>query len=94
MLNEKNMAFSKCIRCQTCDGFPCLVHAKADAETIGVRPAIEFPNVTLMIHAKVIKLNTNPAGTMVEEVIVEIEGKTEVFRISSCYCILRGNKFG
>ena len=63
MLNEKNMPFSKCIRCQTCDGFPCLVHAKADAEMIGVRPAIEFPNVTLMRNAKALKLNTNPAGT-------------------------------
>ena len=60
--------------------FPCLVHAKADAEMIGVRPAIEYPNVTLMINAKAIKLNTNPAGTVVEEVIVEVEGKPEVFR--------------
>jgi choline dehydrogenase-like flavoprotein len=80
MLNEKNMPFSKCIRCQTCDGFPCMVHAKADAEMIGVRPAIEYPNVTLMINAKAVKLNTNPAGTRVEEVIVEVEGKLEVFR--------------
>ena len=41
ILNEKNMPFSQCIRCQTCDGFPCLVHAKADAEMIAVRPALE-----------------------------------------------------
>ena len=80
MLNEKNMPFSTCIRCQTCDGFPCLVHAKADAEMIGVRPAIEFPNVTLMTNAKAVKLNTNSAGTAVNEVVVEIEGKTEIFR--------------
>ena len=80
MLNEKNMPNSKCIRCQTCDGFPCLVHAKADAEMIGVRPALEFPNVTLMIDAKVLKLNTNSTGTQVKEVIVQIEGKEEVFR--------------
>jgi choline dehydrogenase-like flavoprotein len=79
MLNEKEMPFSKCIRCQTCDGFPCLVHAKADAEVISVRPAIEFPNVNLMTNAKAIKLNTNAAGTCVDEVIVEIEGKYEVF---------------
>ena len=25
MLNEPDMAYSTCIRCQTCDGFPCLV---------------------------------------------------------------------
>src|SRR6266540_1500961 len=34
MLNEQDMAYSTCIRCQTCDGFPCLVHAKSDAEVV------------------------------------------------------------
>src|SRR5215471_13541737 len=29
MLNESNPAQSRCIRCETCDGFPCLVHAKS-----------------------------------------------------------------
>ena len=48
-----------CIRCQTCDGFPCLVHAKSDAEMLGVRPALEFPNVTLLRNSEVLKLNTN-----------------------------------
>jgi choline dehydrogenase-like flavoprotein len=46
MLDERNMAYSACIRCQTCDGFPCLVHAKSDAEVVAVRPALEFSNVT------------------------------------------------
>ena len=32
------MPFSKCVRCDNCDGFPCLVHAKSDAEVIA-RPA-------------------------------------------------------
>src|SRR5262249_60951976 len=36
VLDERNMAYSTCIRCQTCDGFPCLVHAKSDAETVAV----------------------------------------------------------
>jgi choline dehydrogenase-like flavoprotein len=65
MLNEANMAYSACIRCQTCDGFPCLVHAKSDAEVVAVRPALEFPNVTLIRNAKAVKLETNAAGTMV-----------------------------
>jgi len=30
MLDEKNMHNSRCIRCNTCDGFPCLVYAKSD----------------------------------------------------------------
>ena len=35
-----DMVNSRCIRCQTCDGFPCLVQAKSDAEMLGVRPAL------------------------------------------------------
>nr|NGX27812.1 6'''-hydroxyparomomycin C oxidase [Chlamydiota bacterium] len=80
MLNEKNMAFGRCVRCATCDGFPCLVQAKSDAEMMGVRPSIENPNVTLITGAKVLKLNTNPEGTAVKEVVVEIDGKTETFQ--------------
>src|SRR5262245_4164928 len=79
MLNEQDMANSKCIRCQTCDGFPCLVHAKSDAETLGVRPALQFPNVTLLRNAKVLKINTNANGTAVKEVVVERGGATETF---------------
>ena len=71
MLNEADMPYSNCVRCSTCDGFPCLVHAKSDAEVLGVRPALEHENVTLLTHATVVKLNTNPAGTAVTEVVVE-----------------------
>jgi choline dehydrogenase-like flavoprotein len=80
MLNEANMAYSTCIRCKTCDGFPCLVHAKSDAEIVAVRPALEFPNVTLMRNAKAVKLETNSPGTAVTQVIAEVEGKQDVFR--------------
>lgn len=80
MLNEANMAYSNCIRCQTCDGFPCLVHAKADAEIVAVRPALEFPNVRLMRNAKAVKLETNAAGTVVTEVVAEVDGKQDVYR--------------
>jgi choline dehydrogenase-like flavoprotein len=82
MLDEKNPAQSKCIRCQTCDGFPCLVQAKADAEMVGVRPALEYPNVTLLTNAKAVKLNTDPSGKSISEVAVEIEGRIETFTAS------------
>ncbi len=75
MLNEGNMPYSKCVRCSTCDGFPCLVHAKSDAEVLGVRPALEHPNVTLLTNAEVVALNTNPAGTAITEVVVERAGE-------------------
>ena len=79
MLNEEDMAYSRCIRCRTCDGFPCLVHAKCDAEVIAVRPALERPNVTLMRNARALKLETNAAGTAVVGVLAEVNGAQERF---------------
>jgi choline dehydrogenase-like flavoprotein len=76
-LNEANLPYSICIRSQTCDGFPCLLHAKSDAEVLGVRPALEHSNVTLLTNAQVVKLETNEAGTAVTEVVVERDGETE-----------------
>ena len=37
MLDESDPQKSRCIRCETCDGFPCLVHAKSDAQVIARR---------------------------------------------------------
>jgi choline dehydrogenase-like flavoprotein len=79
MLDEANPPFSRCIRCATCDGFPCLVHAKSDAEVLGVRPALEHPNVTLVTNAEVVRLETNPAGTAVTGVMVDHDGARETF---------------
>src|SRR6476660_439655 len=79
MLTEDNMPYSRCVRCATCDGFPCLVHAKSDADVLAVRPALEHSNVTLVTNAKAVKLETNEAGTAVTEVVVEREGATETF---------------
>jgi choline dehydrogenase-like flavoprotein len=79
MLDEQHMEDSKCIRCQTCDGFPCLVQAKADAEEIGVRPALRYPNVTLLRNVRVVKLHTTPSGRAVQDVEVERDGKTDTF---------------
>jgi choline dehydrogenase-like flavoprotein len=80
LLDEQQPQFSACIRCENCDGFPCFVHAKSDAEVLGVRPALAHPNVTLLTDAMVVKLNTNPAGTAVTEVVVERGGKRETYQ--------------
>lgn len=79
MLNEQNPPQSRCIRCQTCDGFPCLVQAKADAEMVGMRPALESSNVTLLTNAKALKLNTNAAGSSVTSVEVDVAGQKTTF---------------
>src|SRR5262249_38193697 len=58
-LLERQMEASPCIRCATCDGFPCLVQAKSDAEIFGVRPALMHPNVTLVTNAHAVRLQTD-----------------------------------
>jgi choline dehydrogenase-like flavoprotein len=67
------------VRCAFCDGFPCPLHAKSDAEVHGVRPALEHPNVTLLTKATALRLGTNPAGTAVTEVVVDHDGESETF---------------
>jgi len=77
LIDESNMPYSACVRCANCDGFPCVVHAKADAEVIGVRPALEHPNVTLLTNTRVVRLETDDAGTTVSKVVAEHNGSTE-----------------
>jgi len=78
-IDEKNPNRSQCIRCGTCDGFPCLVRAKADAQVLAVDPALEFPNVTLLTNAFVERLETIPSGRAVSKVIVRRNGGREEY---------------
>jgi choline dehydrogenase-like flavoprotein len=77
MLDESHRAMSTCIRCTWCDGYPCLVHAKSDAESIAVRPILAQPNVTLLVNADVQKLDTDASGRTVTGVVVSREGAEE-----------------
>ena len=79
MLDEQNPQQSRCIRCDTCDGFPCLVQAKADAQVICVDPALRHPNVTLLTDAYVERLDTTSSGREVNRVIVSRNGETETY---------------
>lgn len=79
LLNEHQRHDSPCIRCNTCDGFPCLVHAKADAETICVRPALRHPNVTMLTNAQVTRLGTNATGNEITAVEVLHNGVPETY---------------
>lgn len=47
-LDERDPRASRCIRCNTCDGFPCLVQAKSDAQVCAVEPALGSRQVTLL----------------------------------------------
>ena len=81
-LDETNRPYSLCVRCSSCDGYPCLVHAKSDAELLGVRPALEHANVTLLTNAEVVELETDPGGTTVTGVVVERDGSREHYAAS------------
>lgn len=70
---------SPCIRCNTCDGFPCLVDAKNDSDTTCVRPALAHPNVSLVTEATVLRLLTDAAGTSITGVVAEVQGTPEEF---------------
>jgi choline dehydrogenase-like flavoprotein len=79
-LNERALEASACIRCATCDGFPCLVQAKSDAEMMGVRPALAHPNVTLLTNAEAVRLQTDAAGGTVSGVEALVKGQPTVFK--------------
>ncbi|QVL57081.1 MAG: GMC family oxidoreductase [Simkaniaceae bacterium] len=79
-LNEQNRERSECIRCDTCDGFPCMVDAKADAHTTCIRKALEQKNVTLKRNVKVNRLITDDSGKRVTEIEGEEEGKKVTFK--------------
>jgi len=79
LLDEDDRPRSTCIRCTWCDGYPCLVHAKSDAETIAVRPLLDAPNVTLLVGAEVVRLETDPTGRTVTDVVVNRRGQREVY---------------
>jgi choline dehydrogenase-like flavoprotein len=91
MLDEKDPRRSTCIRCDTCDGFPCLMYAKSDAQVVCVDPALQRPNVSLITGAFVRRLETSPTGREVTKVIVERNGAAEEYSanivIASCGAI-------
>jgi len=78
-LNEVDRSLGSCIRCNTCDGFPCLTRGKADAEVNCIQPARQHPNVTLLTEAKVTRLLTSPSGREVTHVEALIDGELQRF---------------
>ena len=78
-LTESNSRTSKCIRCQTCDGFPCLVHAKSDSQVICVDSALKHPGVTLLTNSYVERLETTSSGREISSVVVRRNGDREVY---------------
>lgn len=70
-----------CIRCDTCDPYPCLLNAKLDAQTACVDPAVQHDNVTLLTNTRVTRLLTAADGRRVNR--VEIETDTGLSTLSA-----------
>jgi choline dehydrogenase-like flavoprotein len=75
MLDESNPRKSRCIRCGTCDGHPCLVNAKADAQVCCVDPALETGNIELLTNTTVQRLLTSASGREVTGVEATRDGE-------------------
>ena len=75
--DENDPSARPCIRCQTCDPFPCKLHAKCDAETVGINPALVEGEgrVELWEHAKVLKLLPAACGKRCRGVLVQRDGQ-------------------
>lgn len=71
----------KCIRCKTCDGFPCKLHAKGDADVCCVRPALENDNVEIWTGTKAQQILTDATGK--KATAVEVERNGEVMIVSA-----------
>jgi choline dehydrogenase-like flavoprotein len=67
-------AGGSCIRCATCDGFPCRLGAKSDAETCGIDPALATGNARLVTGARVRRIATDRSGKRVDHLLADTRG--------------------
>ena len=65
-----------CVLCNTCNSFPCKIHAKSDAEVCCVRESLQQPTVSLWTNAFARRLVTDPSGRKVEAVEVDRNGES------------------
>lgn len=70
-----------CVLCNTCNSFPCKIHAKSDAEVCAVRLATANANVTLWTNAFARRLITDSTGRRIES--VEVERNRRVEKVSA-----------
>lgn len=63
-----------CVRCQTCDGFPCRLGAKSDAETCALGPALAGGSVRLLTGARILQVELDPNGR-VARLVGDVDGE-------------------
>ena len=65
----------RCIRCQTCDAYPCPYDAKGDADVCAMRPALKFPDIRLLTGATVTRVEAAQDGRAVTGLEVSRNGE-------------------
>lgn len=61
------------------DGFPDPTESKGDSHVMGIKKALEYPNVSLLVNTLVKKLMTNATGNKITRVVTETNGVEELF---------------
>jgi choline dehydrogenase-like flavoprotein len=72
-------AAGSCILCRTCDGFPCQIAQKNDAETCALEPALATGRVELRTKAFARRVLLSGDGRKVEAVEVEENGEIKLY---------------
>jgi len=78
-----------CIRCKTCDAFPCRVLAKSDAEVCVTAPALASPDVSMLTGARAIVLRTDPTGRRIIGLEIDLDGARRTI-VASTYVVAAG----
>jgi choline dehydrogenase-like flavoprotein len=60
----------RCVRCATCDGFPCRLGAKSDAETCAIDPALADTGLRLATGSRVMRIVPDGSGRRVDHLVV------------------------
>ncbi len=63
-----------CVLCGTCDGFPCLVDAKGDADVFALRPAVRG-GAEILTRTRIDRLLTSEDGKKVVEALGSRDGR-------------------
>lgn len=78
----------RCVRCGTCDSYPCMVDAKGEADVAAMRPALQSGNITLLTNSTVTKIVTRSDGTEVAG--LEVRGPHGRFMVRASRYVLAG----
>lgn len=78
-LGENGKTGASPVRLSNFDGFPDLTEAKADAQVVTLRQALNLPNVTLFPGAKVDRLITDKSGKRISTVEVTRDEEKIIF---------------